>query len=253
MAMATDEQAPHSLDELPLPALSVIVAHCGSRPDPLLRCCKSLWRLRDDPSTWAQWMIATCGASEALHKLRRCVTRLQAAPSRSNNNPCNNNSNNINSSTTVLNTSQDNPSSVVSEEQEEEERRVLAAVRLLLAAGADPNLTEEKTGFWAPSALWWAVCKGYAAVASALTKAGAAVDENVMCAAAAQVRNAHAWDRLGRNVRAWDGAWSGMGWEEPKPAPAGTGQQKLPLRTPPPSPSLSPRSTNGHALAHCML
>ena len=188
VAMATDEQAPHSLDELPLPALSVIVAHCGPRPDPLLRCCKSLWRLRDDPSTWAQWMIATCGASEALHKLRRCVTRLQAAPSKSNNDTCNTNTSN----TTTLNTSQGGFSSVVGEEQEEEERRVLAAVHLLLAAGADPNLTEEKTGFWAPSALWWAICKGYAAVASALTKAGAAVDENVMCAAAAQVRNAHA-------------------------------------------------------------
>lgn len=69
------------------------------------------------------------------------------------------------------------------------EEKVLAAATLLLAAGAHVNIPEERVGYWTPSILHWAVSKNYTHVVD-LLHAQAVVDENVVCAAAAQVSGA---------------------------------------------------------------
>ena len=120
-------------------------------------------------------MLITYGASEALHKLRRMNwggalnTGTQAAGAGGGEGE-------------MAQATGEVPTSL-----SPEEGPILAAVTLLLAAGADPNLQEERQGFWAPSAILWAVGRGYAQVAIRLAAAGAEVDENVLCAAAAQV------------------------------------------------------------------
>ena len=159
------------LDELPLPALAAICSHLGPRPDSFLRCCQSVWRLHGDLHAWASWMLVSYGASDALHKLRRMDWSNKAVGSAAGG----------------------------SEQDvgvDSREAPLLAAVSLLLAAGADPNLLEERQGFWAPPAILWAVSKGFAEVALRLTAAGAQVDENVLCAAAAQVRDGALLRRL---------------------------------------------------------
>ena len=103
-----DSDGSIQFDSLPLPALACIVSHIGTRPDALLRSCKTLWSLHADLCAWAAWMLVTYGPSEALHKLR------------------------------LVKLTQSGKGHVA--QHEESEGPVLAAVKLLLSSGAEVRM-----------------------------------------------------------------------------------------------------------------
>eukprot|EP00195_Chlamydomonas_chlamydogama_P012792 CAMPEP_0202893218 /NCGR_PEP_ID=MMETSP1392-20130828/2836_1 /ASSEMBLY_ACC=CAM_ASM_000868 /TAXON_ID=225041 /ORGANISM="Chlamydomonas chlamydogama, Strain SAG 11-48b" /LENGTH=386 /DNA_ID=CAMNT_0049577471 /DNA_START=147 /DNA_END=1304 /DNA_ORIENTATION=- len=76
-----------------------------------------------------------------------------------------------------------------------DEQQVLSIVSVLLSCGACADLPEEKTGYWTPPVLHWAVVRNFPSVVRTLLQSGATVDLHVFSAAAAQ-GNTHVLDLL---------------------------------------------------------